>query len=43
MSPDLKTGVFAARLKLGGTTLEESEWVRIIRKNGARLCGTVHQ
>ena len=31
----LKTGVIAARLKLGGTTPEESEWVKIICKIGA--------
>ena len=35
LSPDLKTGVIAARLKVGGTTPEESEWVKIISNNGA--------
>ena len=35
MSPDLKTGLIAARLKQGGTTPEESEWVKFLSKNGA--------
>ena len=35
MSPDLKIGVIADRLKLGGTTPEESAWINIISKNGA--------
>ena len=34
LSPDLKTGVIAARLKLVHTTPEESEWVKSISKNG---------
>ena len=34
MPPGLTTGVIAAPLKLGGTTPEEGEWVKIISKNG---------